>query len=404
MHAITRRMTIDPDALRRPVASWRHGGSSHAFSARIGAVNRGGTVLIVVAGIAALIAALAIAFLANVREGAATTDGVVRKVQARLMLHAACAYVLEAGRLGYGPSRAQAEQPASDAPGSGFVRARGGRLMHRETFGWIDAREADGASFASPTLPGPRDQRGDVTYQPGRWPAVGGTVICVMQRWRRPPYAILPTITPNPIITDPARRGDADWGRPLQRAPAVQPAVGNGWPATVSDTRWDEYVRGDATPVAGSTGLAWFRVHRASAATFIVTCGAGGTLGLRDWTEVIAWTGIAGAIGGPEAFANDPTLFADLRAREQRLWYEIRWSGAVRPLDFRHEEAVWWGRWLQNAFAYRVYPVNGSQYAGWSRANRFNPNPLGTISYIQRLDDDRTAPLDPVTGGPLSAW
>ncbi|HYE04378.1 MAG TPA: hypothetical protein VEL07_02550 [Planctomycetota bacterium] len=365
---------------------------------------RAGTVLIVVAGIAALLAALAIAFLASVRDGAATTEAAVRDAQARLMLHAACAYVLEAGRLGYGPSRAQAVLPANDAPGSGFVRANAGRLMHREAFGWIDAREADGASFPDPSSPGPRDQRGDPVYRPGRWPAVGGTVIGVMHRWRRPPYAILPTVAPNPIVTDPTRRGDADWGRPLQRAPAVQPAVGNGWPGGVTDAGWAAHVRGDATPVPGSTGIAWFRVHRASAATFVVTCGAGATLGFRDWDEVLAWSTIAGAVGGPAAFADDRVLFDELRSRERRMWYEIRWSGAVRPLDFRHEEALWWGRWLQNAFAYRTYPVNGTQYTGWSRANRFNPNPLGTISYIQRLDDDGSQPLDGAGGVPLPAW
>ena len=101
---------------------------------------------------------------------------------------------------------------------------------------------------------------------------------------------------------------------------------------------------------------------------------------------------------------NDPAFFASLLQNEVRMWYEVRWSGAVKPLDFRYEEALWWMRWLQNPFAYRLYPVNGTQYPGWSRTNRFNPNPVGSLSYLQRLNAADGKPLDTATRMPLTGW
>jgi hypothetical protein len=308
---------------------------------------------------------------------------------------------MESSRIGYGPSRSDALLAARD--GRGFVSTSAGTLAHREAFGWIDVRESDGTGFANPGQPGPRDQRGTPLYAvgSGKWPDVGGVVMCPMHRWTRPPYAISPQVAANPILNDPARTGDPRWGRPVLSNPDPQPAIANGWPGTVSDANWGDFVTGEAVPVGTSVGVAWFRVRRASAATFIVTVGAGGTMGFKDWDEVVGTTRPSGAPGGAELFGNDRGLFESLRIGEIRNWYEVRWSAAVRPLDFRHEEAVWWGRWLQNAFAYRVYPVNGSQYTGWGRSNRFNPNPVGTISYIQRLEARGDGPVRPVSGEAL---
>lgn len=364
---------------------------------------RSGTILIIVAGISALLASLSITFLLRIREGAQASELLTRETQARFMLHAACAYVLECSRIGYGTSRQDATRGA-DASIDGYVITTSGALAHREAFGWIDVRESDGVGFAQPGLPGPRDQRGNrIVSVSGKWPDVGGIVICPMQRWTRPPYAIAPLVAANPILSDPARQGDPRWGLPLLSNPDPMPAVANGWPSAVTDRGWNDYVTGDARPTATSPNQAWFRVCRLSAATFVVTCGAGGTMGFKDWNEVTLPEAQRhpGAPGGPELFNNDASLFETLRTNELRTWYEIRWSAAVRPLDFRYEEAMWWGTWLQNAFAYRTYPVNGSQYTGWGRANRFNPNPMGTLSYIQRLDARGDGPVKPVTGEPL---
>ncbi|HYE04983.1 MAG TPA: hypothetical protein VEL07_05600 [Planctomycetota bacterium] len=92
--------------------SWSSAGTRSPPSARPGAV------LIVVAGICGLMAALSIAFLARMRTDASEMAVVVRDAQAKLMLSAACAYVLEAGRIGW-----------DDSP------------LHRECFGWIDVRD-----------------------------------------------------------------------------------------------------------------------------------------------------------------------------------------------------------------------------------------------------------------------
>jgi hypothetical protein len=373
--------------------------------------RRSGTILIIVAGFCALLASLTIAFMLKIRSGADATEVVAQQTQARLMLHAACCYILEAGRLGYGPSRAQALAPAS--AGVGMTSGQGGELQVREGYGWIDVRSADLTSSQGDH--GPFDQlMNSVVAQKGTWPDVGGIVICPMYRWTRPPYAIKATVAYNPILSDPAQSGDPRYGRPLLLNPDPQPAVANGWPGTVSDAlitpaglpSWSDFVNGVPQPVPSSQGTAWFRVYRKSQATFIITCGAGGTFGYRDWGEVLtpspAITGAPGAPNGAAQFNNDRGFFDALLASEVRLWYEVRWSGGVRPLDFRFEEPKWWWQ-LQNGMAYRTYPVNASQYPGWCRSNKFNPNPLGTISFIQRLDAQGGQPVDPVTG-PMTLW
>jgi hypothetical protein len=365
--------------------------------------SRSGTILIIVAGISALLASLSITFLLRIREGAQSSELLTQETQARLMLHAACSYILECSRIGYGPARKDATRTAGTGI-DGFVTTPSGALAHREAFGWIDVRESDGVGFSDPGQPGPRDQRGErIARTNGKWPDVGGVVICPMFRWMRPPYAISPLVAANPILATPDRQGDPRWGLPLLSNPDPMPAVPNGWPAAISDSAWGDFVTGDESPVMSSANQSWFRVHRLSAGTFIVTCGAGGTLGFKDWSEV-KLTGaqrIPGAPGGEELFNGDPALFESIRTNELRTWYEVRWSAAVRPLDFRYEEAMWWGTWLQNAFAYRTYPVNGSQYTGWGRSNRFNPNPMGTLSYVQRLEARGDGPIKPDTGEAL---
>jgi hypothetical protein len=122
-----------------------------------------------------------------------------------------------------------------------------------------------------------------------------------------------------------------------------------------------------------------------SPAVFIVTCGAGASQGFKDWAKVLA-EGAADAFGSPEAFA-------EIRAQERVLWFEVEWNPAVDAmrscgyLDVTgqgHGRAVGPGR-------------NGS----WSYQRR-NPNDIatwqwfgyyqtGSFLYIQRLE---TAPSD----------
>ena len=81
---------------------------------------RSGTVLIIVAGLSALLASLALAFLARQRSSQQETIWFEQDIQARIMLTAACSYIAEGSRIGYdnllGPN-------------------------HIEAYGWIDVRD-----------------------------------------------------------------------------------------------------------------------------------------------------------------------------------------------------------------------------------------------------------------------
>ncbi|MBA3848173.1 MAG: hypothetical protein H0X45_16200, partial [Planctomycetes bacterium] len=149
---------------------------------------RGGAVLIIVAGLCGLMAALSIAFLARMRTDATEMGVVVRDAQAKLMLSAACAYVLEAGRIGW-----------DDSP------------AHRECFGWIDVR--DGTTGPKFDASGTDDDRFFRVGSHARFP---------MGVLRRPPYAVQLTVAYNPIQTMPlgaALPWPAPYGRPYLTEP-----------------------------------------------------------------------------------------------------------------------------------------------------------------------------------------
>ncbi len=344
-----------------------------------------GTVLIIVAGISGLLASLALAFIARVQSGVDGSVTVVRETQARLMLHAACAYVLESGRMGYGPNHR-----LRGGLEAGIITDAEQRKVHREGHGWVDVRD-DGI--------GPKDQRGLPVWtgvtgrRPGCWPEVGGTVVCPMYRWQRPPYAIRNAAVLNPIETDPA---GPRYGFPYLIAPDPQYP---GFDARRSDhavadgAAFASFRAGDATPVPHTVGKSWFRVHRLSAARFIITCGAGGTMGFRDWNEVLApHRTIGGLPGGPELFDGNPQVFAAVRQTEVRLWYEIQWSAAVKVQTANDYLMPWEGG---NVL---VGNINNTQR--WEHSHGLHPNHLGTLAYIQRLDQGPDGPVD-ADGKPL---
>ncbi|HYE07567.1 MAG TPA: hypothetical protein VEL07_18765 [Planctomycetota bacterium] len=307
---------------------------------------RRGAILLVVAGGSALIAALAMAFLVRMRSAAEETRLVADEAQARIMLLAACSYVLEGSRLGY-----DVDPDARPKPDG-----------HIEAFGWIDVR--DGAI-------GPRDQIGRQLWTAGAWPAVGATARCPMHAWTRPPYAISPTVAPNAIATrDPS---SPDFGRPYLRHPDPLPMVANGWPGAVSDAAWDDFAAGDPRPRGGTTGLAWFRCHRESPARFVLTCGAGATQGFRSWLEVQA-------AGAEATFADDQALFDDLRANERLLWYRVEWSAAVTVNNYHSIDYH-----VGQSGHYYLIAVNGSLGNGDTRSQMRAPNPVGTIRWVERL-------------------
>jgi hypothetical protein len=312
--------------------------------------RRRGTLLIVVAGGCALMAALATAFLLRMRSTVEETDLVAREAQARIMLLSACCYVVESSRLGYDASPHAAPKPHG----------------HIEAFGWLDVREPP-REGANPLAIGPRDQTGAPLWTAGRWPAIGGAAArCPMHRWERPPYAIASTVAPNAISTD---RTSPDFGRPYLRNRDPMPLARD----------WDAFASGNPAPVAQSAGMAWFRCYRESAARFIVTCGAGASEGWKDWSEVPP--------GERARFQDDPALFAEIVAQERRMWYRVEWSAAVvadnyHSIDY-HVNSI--------GEHYYLIAVNGVYGNGDGRSQMRAPNPVGTIRWVERLPEPPAA-------------
>jgi hypothetical protein len=316
--------------------------------------SRRGFILIVVAGMAALLAALTSAFLFRMRADAEDIQVLMREAQARLMLTAGCMYVQESSRLGW------------DDPGT---------AAHEEAFGWIDVRDhavvgpATTAPGYDPTVP--RRSRylsdapvedGDGDGSPDRpaWPAIGSVARCPMYVEERPPFAIRLTACYNPIVNDET---SPLFGMPYLAKPDPLPVA-----ATSAD-----FALGDLQPRRTSVGLAWFRVYRRDVNRFVVTAGAGATEGFRDWNEV------AGL--GETARFIDQESFEGMVRDEARLWFLIEWSPAVYNN---------WAPMLTNENHpdhFLAHPINVSVSTFRSQAKSRNLG--GTIRFVQRLS---TAP------------
>ncbi len=321
---------------------------------------RGGSILIIVAGMSALLATLALAFYTRMRSDVEESAITMRESQARIMLMGACTYIQEASRIGWETSAA-----------------------HEETFGWIDVR--DGSIGPKVTVDEPSDGH--------RFP-VGTARRFPMHALERPPYAVQLTAVYNPIRTpispEPLPVGHALFGMPYLTKPDPQPVVANGWTAfpgaSVSAANFasaNGYAVGDPTPRASSTGKSWFRIYRESGARFVVTCGGGGTLGYRDWLTEVQPSADARA-----QFGDDPRLFAELAASEVRLWYRLEWNPACLALDY-HMMDHSLGRDVDH---YMVWPPNASHStAGHEyRTQMHARNMGGTILWVQRLREAPT--------------
>jgi hypothetical protein len=103
--------------------------------------SRQGTILIIVAGVSALLAALALAFLARMRSDTEESQYLLQHAQAKIMLAAACNYVQETSRLGWDrypfPTAANPSPPAPSTP------TVDGLNIHEEAFGWVDVRTGE---------------------------------------------------------------------------------------------------------------------------------------------------------------------------------------------------------------------------------------------------------------------
>ncbi|MBA3683811.1 MAG: hypothetical protein H0W72_00985 [Planctomycetes bacterium] len=362
---------------------------------------RRGALLIIVTGLATLLLALSLAFLATMRSDGDRTREIVRDTQARIMLNAAISYVLETSRIGWGDS---------------------------ETQGWNDIR-----NHAVGPIPLNRNpEAGSLTQpsnavwaaSPSSWPAPGTAMRTAMAVWTRPPVAVRAG-SRNPIRIGPGLpiQDDVDETRILLAGlhgdVGSYRSVSEVWragsydrpdPEAVVDPRISaaaaaQFVAGDQRPRAGTAGRSWFRVYRETAAdhngdrdpyydvinlnggrgidangadrpyppnasVFVVTCGAGATLGFRRWTEVVA-------AGAQQSFLNQQTYFDQLRGTEIILWYRIEWSpqaGDYGPMGRR-----------------KAYPrPNHSYFPIWNQISAM-PSQAGSILWTQRLDREPPA-------------
>ena len=356
---------------------------------------RAGTVLIIVAGISALMASLALAFLANARADVEDTELTIRDTQARIMLVAACSYLMEASRIGW--------EPMNPADPSGTRAPTPVSTEHAESFGWIDVRDGGFGPRTNTAAVTDGDRTRSVDANGNPYPvdnpmaagtfgpkAMGGERFppgvparFPMHVLVRPPFAISPKVAENPV-----NLAAPDNGLSYLRNPDPQPAVAD----------YNEWAKGDTLGLDAngklvyrvrqdSVGKSWFRLLREkSGSTFIVTCGSGGSLGYRDWSEV----GTDQAI-----FFNDRRIFDSLRSSELRLWYRVEWNASTAAVEMNYLREGLEHMFKVSSVSYDGGGHDRTQEPGSGRDNYssqwMGPNMGGTIQWIQRLRQEPPA-------------
>jgi hypothetical protein len=340
---------------------------------RPSAPARAGSVLIMIAGLSALMASLALAFLLTTRSDIEEMEGLTREIQARIMLSAACSYIQEASRLGYDPD--------STSGGSGGTPVR----EHTEAHGWIDVRDGSLGPRATTGLitPGMRNVTPLRPLDPGGQGAanfpIGVPRRFPMYAMQRPPFAIAQKTSYNPVQTT-----SPDSGRAYLRYPDPQPAISNGWvqdpanPAgSVTAANFADWEQGNPAPRPESFGRSWFRIVREpTGAVFTVTCGAGGSQGYRTWAEVAA-------DNATQLFNGSAALFEELASDETRFWYRVEWSPAITAVDMNYLREFQEDTFMLAGVAYSGGGVDHS--AGGYSGQFMAANMGGTIQWIQRL-------------------
>jgi hypothetical protein len=368
--------------------------------------------LIIVAGICALLASLTLAFILRSRSSLEETNALEADVQARIMLIAACSYVCEASRIGYEPlGPLDPLYPLVDSanpPNS---------PNHIEAFGWVDVRDGstgpntryNGSAPPSSPIPStaeltsiplwdaaltvPTGLPSPLPSMRPKWPAIDSVARCPMYRLARPPFALQLKAVYNDLS---------------QAVPAGMPYLKNPDPeglpvppnTVLTQSDYLTINPKDLLPFRPeSKNSSWFRVYRDGVTTFVITVGAGGTQGFRDYNEVLA--------AGPAfaaAFNNEPRFFESLLAQERRMWYRIEWSPAIaaplnhnilpevrpaRPDPFPNNFSQSMG--ASGQFA--LYPLNRSHTARAQTdrqeadlgSHTHTMNQGGTIRWVQRL-------------------
>jgi hypothetical protein len=296
---------------------------------------RQGTVLIIVAGISALLAMLALAFLARMRADAEDGELLLSETRARVMFASALQYIAETSRIGW-------DNPATPEK--------------EEAFGWLDIRTGTA---------GPLDRKGDPLFSADdpltgigtRWPAIRSHMICNTRLWTRPPTAISSRVATNPIQHDP----NLPWAQ-LVGYSKLDP--------TPIASDFTQFLSGDDRPVAGTDAPCWFRVYRKAPAVFIVSCGGGSSGGYKNWAEVQ---------NSPDAdLWHSREEWEMARLNEPILFYEVAWSPAVNTTSTGWIYAGHYS--IKPALISRPYVSNSDNEDQPNKRNQ-----LGTFLYRQRL-------------------
>ena len=347
---------------------------------------RQGTILIIVAGLSALLAGLTLAFIAKNHSESEETRIALNDAQARLMLVAACNYIQECSRIGWdryprlpaipgAPPGPPLSPPLPTETNDVFPGGGGGQTVsvHEETFGWIDVR--DGSIGPKPLVTQTFDQffgvhtLMDWTGASRRcWPAIDGIARCPMYVRKKPSYSTALTVCYNPISTDSS---DPNYLMPYLRNPDPKPP---------DNPSWNEFVTGDATPITHTANKSWFRVLREGPSTFLITCGAGGTQGFHNYQEAVSQEMAA-------QFNNDARYFETLATQEIRLWYRVEWSAAAAEGTYHWQLH----HTQENEDSYFQWAVNASSTKSFgNRSPASDKNMGGTFRWIMRLRNEPT--------------
>lgn len=310
--------------------------------------------LIIVAGISALLMSLTVAYLVNMRSDMEESETVMREAQARVVLIAALNYIQESSRMGW-------DRPTTPE--------------HEEAFGWSDVR--DGSA-------GPKDRTGVPLYTvgSGKFPDIGGDAgRFPLHALEIPPYAVKSIFAYNPGPMNPS----LNWSALVNYTnPDPQPVGEN----------WKQFEDGRPAPRQESFGKSWFRVYRdknpatgtpVEPATFTITCGAGATQGFRTYAEAVA-------AGQAQLFNYDIATFGLLRSQERLLWFRTEWTSAVggSGMGIRLKNGYFELPEINQGSYSNVYEGTPLQAEGRSQHWWVNRNPVGSFLYIQRLDHEPT--------------
>jgi hypothetical protein len=265
-------------------------------------MHRRGSLLIIVSGLCTLLAILAVTFLSRARTDIDEADNLARQAQARIMLSAACCYLLEA---------APAAHHDPVQPGDQFFPG----------FGTLSG---------TPRLIG-RFPMHSLILPPRAIPHG-----CVFQQFNgfrpfrsRQDPTTYQTVA-NPFFNPALPVGNSNW----DYAEATNETTIRSASPTYSDASKPNAVN---IPSQSSINTAWFRIYYkgeyssgtvnydgrappgtlAARATFMATCGAGASLGYRDWAEVPA---------ADRTYFGDAATFNAIAASESRMWFEVSWS------------------------------------------------------------------------------